>query len=53
MQGKLSGLAAHPVPQIVEEVKEGYQRARRKKIEELYLKPRGLTLDKFLEDGEH
>jgi len=36
------------VAMIVDQVKEGYQIARRRRIEELYIRPRGLTLDDYL-----
>lgn len=45
---ELAARAGVDVTLIVEKVKEGYQAARRKKIEELYIKPRGLTLDRYL-----
>jgi hypothetical protein len=45
---ELAARAGVDVELIVEKVKEGYQAARRKKIEELYIKPRGLTLDRYL-----
>lgn len=48
----LAGMSGIAVPVIVERVKDGYQEARRKKIEELYLKPRGLTLERFLQAGQ-
>ena len=48
----LAGVLGVAVPVIVDKVKEGYQEARRGKIEELYLKPRGLTLDRFLQAGQ-
>ncbi len=44
----MSGVA---IPMIVEKVKEGYQAARRKKIEEVYFNPRGLTLERYLAEG--
>ncbi len=49
---ELAGMAGVAIPLIVEKVKDGYQKARRKKIEELYLNPRGLSLDRFLEQGQ-
>lgn len=48
---ELAGMTRVAIPLIVEKVKDGYQAARKKKIEELYIKPRGLTLQKFLEEG--
>jgi len=46
-----AGMTRVTVADIVEKVKDGYQRARRKKIEELFIKPRGLTLEEFLQSG--
>jgi 20S proteasome alpha/beta subunit len=48
---ELAGMAGVAIPLIVEKVKDGYQAARRKKIEELYIKPRGLTLESYIEEG--
>jgi hypothetical protein len=42
-------LARITVPTVVEGVKDGYQQSRLKKIEELYIRPRGLTLQTFHE----
>jgi len=49
---EVAGLAGVAISSIVDKVKDGYQRARRKKIEEVYLNPRGLTLEAFLEHGQ-
>lgn len=48
---ELAGMSGVAIPMIVEKVKEGYQAARRKKIEELYFSPRGLTLERYLAEG--
>ena len=48
---ELVGMAGVAIPLIVEKIKDGYQSARRKKIEELHIKPRGLTLESYLEEG--
>lgn len=48
---ELAGASGIAIPMIVEKVKEGYQAARRKKIEEIYFSPRGLTLERYLAEG--
>jgi len=48
---ELASRAGVDINWIVEKVKEGYQEARRKKIEEYYLRPRGLTLERYLGDA--
>jgi len=47
----ISGRAEIKLSEIVSGVKEGYQKARRQKIEELFIKPRGLSLEEFLQSG--
>ncbi len=47
LKKQISGLVTSTVPDIVEKIKDIYQKARLKKAEELYLKPIGLTLSDF------
>jgi len=50
---ELAGMSGVAIPLIVEKVKEGYQSARRKKIEELFFSPRGLTIERYLAEGRN